>query len=186
MSKPLPFAVFAGHPLAGKTTAATLFAQLRTPSTLIDDAAPLREIAMRNFGLTWQQVSTAEGKAQSVEVAGATMTVRQILGRLGKSLENELGEFILPWMATHRLPDDVAALIASARRRNGAYYRQRGGIVIQIDNPLAGPSGNDFDLWDRTEVDFVVLNDGLAGGLSEDQAKDDLRRKLATIAVLFD
>jgi hypothetical protein len=174
------FIAFVGHPKSGKTTAAEVFLDT-FGGEVVDDGHVLRKFAVEELGLSWDDVLSQHGKARTTEILGKTWTNREILGEFGNALEALFGEHILPFIATrHHVPGQTW-LFPSCRKTQGAFYRQRGGIVIQIDNPLAGPSGNAFDEWDRTEVDYVINNDGLARDLPPLQARAHLRDELIAV-----
>lgn len=154
----------------------------------VDDGFVLRDTAMRHFGATHDQVHTQEGKATLAhwpngdpifnEATGAHMTWRQVLGELGKKLELLLGEFVMPMTACARLSGPGPFSFGSVRKIQGHYFKRHGGIVIEIDNPDAKPTGNDFDVYDTSIIDYRIVNDGLARGLPPELARKDLERSV--------
>jgi hypothetical protein len=106
------------------------------------------------------------------------MTWREVLGELGKKLELLLGEFVMPMTACARLTGPGPFSFGSVRKTQGHYFKKHGGIVIEIDNPIALPTGNDFDVYDRSIIDYTIYNDALARGESPTTARMDLERKI--------
>jgi hypothetical protein len=154
----------------------------------VDDGFVLRDTAIRHFGATHDQVHTQEGKASLAywpngdpirnKETAAHMIWRQVLGELGKKLELLLGEFVMPMTACARLTGPGPFSFGSVRKTQGHYFKKHAGLVIEIDNPLALPTGNDFDVYDRSIVDHTILNDGLARGLPPAIARKDLEDKI--------
>lgn len=184
-----PLIALVGHPKSGKSTASELLGR-HWSFTIVDDGYPLRDFVSTHYGATAAQVYTQEGKAQLAywtsgtpvrDRAGKHLTWREVLGRVGNQIEALHGDDILARMAIEKVDGCDPCVFASVRRTQGRLYRHFGGIVVQIDNPLAGPSGNDFDLWDEQAVDYCLLNDGLARGLCAADAALDLQAKLAAI-----
>lgn len=58
------------------------------------------------------------------------------------------------------------------RRDSAGYYRQHGGICIEVVRDGCEVE-NDYDRYDRSLVDIVLLNDG---------SSDNLRRKTRLLA----
>ncbi|AMB48289.1 hypothetical protein [Methylobacterium sp. AMS5] len=175
MSTTLPrYIALCGNPKAGKTLVQTILQQDYGVQP-IDDGLPLREIAVQQFGLTWDQVSTQAGKTEFVDVNGQPWQIRKILGEIGNALEDKFGRNILPALAIPRAerehPDAKAFSFGSVRRDQGLVYRDRLGMVIGVRNPLAPPTGNEFDTFDETIVDFWIENDGVS--------IDNLKREVA-------
>lgn len=178
-----PFIAFVGHPESGKSTAAEIVKEVYG-GTIVDDGLPLRRFAVEELGLSWDDVLTQAGKRRHTSILDKDWEHRKILGEFGKALEDLFGDQIMAFMAASRHRPGSVSLIPSCRKNQGAYYRALGGMVIQIDNPLAGPSENDFDVWNKNEVDAVIINDALAEGMLPEVARHDLRMKL--IAALND
>ncbi len=125
---------------------------------------------MSLYGLTWDMVSTQSGKRTSVEVCGAISTVRELMGELGCLLEAKHGEFFFPEQAMRhiaRLDPEARRCFsfASVRGRQPVFYRERGGIVLEVRSP-----GRDvhfhFDSFDKSVVDGVILN---APGMGDEE-----------------
>jgi hypothetical protein len=173
-----------GNPTSGKTEASNIIAQLygHTPA---DDGLPLREIAMNYFGLKAKQVFTQEGKLEKVKLNGKEWTVRQILGEIGNAFEEKFGGDIIPLMTDMTYKDTDKLVLGSVRREQGLYWRNKGALVLEISNPLAGPSLYEFDKFNRTYCHATINNDGLARGLSSDTARQDLKMKLVSTIEAF-
>jgi hypothetical protein len=181
--KTLPprYIALCGNPRAGKSLVQTILRELYNTQP-VDDGMPMREFAVNNLGLTWNQVLTQEGKTEYVEVLGRRWQVREILGELGNRFENMFGKHIMPFMAIKRVEDHQGTFsFGSVRRDQGLYYKQHGGIVIGIENPMAGPSPYEFDQFDRSTVDYWITNDALVNGMSPELAREDLKMKVQSL-----
>ncbi len=169
-----------GNPTSGKTEAARIIQEVYGHEQA-DDGRPLRLIAINYFGLTHDQVFTQEGKLEKVMLNGREWTVREILGEIGNAFEEKFGGDIIPIMSHNCRPKGVKTTFGSVRREQGAYWKKHGGIVLEIQNPLAGPSPYELDRYNAAHADHVILNDGLARGLSKEDARADLKEKLVAV-----
>lgn len=165
------FIAICGNPTAGKSTAQTIL-----HNTLgyvpVDDGRPLRVIAKNWLGLTERQITTQEGKAETVRINGKDWVVRDVLGEIGNAFEEKFGGDIIPLMVMHHYGMAVEISktgysFGSVRRQQGHFYRRHGGMVIEIQRPGAGPSQYEFDRFDPAAVDAVVVNDGSLQQLEE-------------------
>lgn len=147
-----------GHPKSGKSTLAEELAA-EFGYTILDDGVVLREIAVNQFGISPDDVLTQEGKAKLVDVAGTVMSIRQVLGKIGNGLENQFGPYIIPYLASLRMSPGKRYVMPSVRKTQGHYWKRLGAVVLEVRNPMAGPSGNDFDVFDDSVVDGYVRND---------------------------
>ncbi len=178
MPKTLPKIIaLCGNPKSGKSLTGELLAA-EFGYSIQDDGRFLRDIAIANFGLTEEDVTTQEGKAKKIVVNGAEMTVRELLGRLGDAFENEFGADVIPEIAVRRaqMTENGRYLFPSVRREQGAYYKALGGVVIEIDSP-APPSPFKFDSYNKDHVDHVINNPGPEGGI--EALRSDMGRILA-------
>lgn len=166
-----------GNPLSGKSTAADLINRL-FGHELADDGLPLRKIAMDYLGLSEHQVFTQEGKKEKVTLNGREWEVREILGEIGNAFEEKFGGDIIPIMSHNARPKNSSAVFGSVRREQGLYWRNQGALVLEIVNPLAGPSPYEFDTFNPTYAHKQIINDGLSRGMGSEQARSDLARKL--------
>lgn len=162
-----------GNPKSGKSTVAEMLAD-EFWGLIIDDGAPLREAYPTLTGTLTDLPYSQDGKATRVQVGDRSETVREGLGELGNYLEARYGEEIMALLAMKHAeatyPSRIVApffIYPSVRKLQPRAYRRAGGVVIQIDNPLAGPSGNAFDTWDTTSVDLVIDNNPDEMGLDE-------------------
>ena len=148
-----------GHPGAGKSEVQRI---LRAPHgyEAADDGWPLRDIAIRHFGLSMEDVSTQRGKDRWSSVTGARIQNRDILGRIGNALESAFGDQILPWLAVQSLDPDARYSFGSVRRDQGKVYKSLGGAIIGVRRPGVGPSTFEFDRFDEDLVDVWIDNDG--------------------------
>jgi hypothetical protein len=72
----------------------------------------------------------------------------------------------------------------SVRRDQGAFYKAAGEtLIIGIRNPLAPPTGNEFDTFDESIVDIWIENDALARGLDPFLGRKDLEEKIHQIVI---
>jgi hypothetical protein len=169
-----------GNPTCGKSTAAGLL-EKNFGHKLVDDGLPLRQIGMQYLGLTADQVFTQAGKLETVTINDREWEVRKILGEIGNAFEEKFGGDIIPMMS-HQLLDPIQPYVfGSVRRKQAHYWKKHGAVVIEIVNPLAGPSKYEFDSYDASAVDYMVLNDGLARGWTPEKALEDLEYKLVTV-----
>lgn len=171
------FIAFCGNPKSGKSTAQEILSKDRNYLP-IDDGFVLREFAVNKLGLSWDDVQTQEGKKRTTSILGKDWEHRILLGEFGKVLEDLFGEHIMPFIATRNLYPNARYSFGSVRKTQGHFFRQNGGIVIEIINPMAPPSGNAFDQYDTTAVDRTVINDGLLKFDDPDRARAHFRADL--------
>jgi hypothetical protein len=156
-----------GFPTHGKSTAQRFLELLGVEAR--DDGDILRTAVAEKFGLTWEDVSTQEGKLKVVAgMDGQPTTIRKLLGDYGKVLEATRGENIIAELAVEALLADRAragstqpASFGSVRKSQPQTYRAHGGIIIEILDPRKPVAPlYDFDEFDRDDVDVTVVNDG--------------------------
>lgn len=170
-----------GYPKSGKSEVQNILYE-QYGVIAVDDGMPLRKFAVDNLGLTWEQVTTQSGKAEYVEILGKRWQVREILGELGNRFESMFGKHVMPFMAVNTIRNQGGSFsFGSVRRDQGLFYKERGGIVIGVRNPLAQPSQYEFDAFDEKAVDFWIENDALSKVMSVDDARADLRTKIAEV-----
>lgn len=166
------FIALCGHPGAGKTLVQSLLQQ-EYGVIPYDDGDVLRDFAMRLFGLSHDDVYTQTGKKRLVTVCGKEMTVRQALGYLGDALEEKFGEQVIPMAALLNIEangdPEAAYSFGSVRKGQGWTFRDRDGVVVEVQRPGVGPTGNAFDMWDPDTVQHVLINNG---------SREDLRIKV--------
>lgn len=165
------FIALCGAPLSGKSEAQRLLHNA-LGYVPVDDGRPLRVIAKNWMGLSERQVTTQEGKAETVRLNGKDWLVRDILGEIGNAFEEKFGGDIIPLMALHHYGmiselSKAGYSFGSVRRKQGHFYRRHGGMVIEIVRPGVEPSGREFDQYDPTAVDVTVLNDGTLAQLED-------------------
>lgn len=155
-----------GHPSSGKSEVQRI---LRAPHgyEAADDGWPLRDFAIRHFGMSRDDVSSQAGKARWTSVTGARIQNRDILGRIGNSLEAAFGDQILPWLAVQSLDPDARYSFGSVRRIQGKVYKSLGGAIIGVRRPGVGPSEFEFDTFNESLVDVWIENDGSMRELKE-------------------
>lgn len=151
-----------GHPTHGKSTALRIIQKL-TGAVIFDTGEPLRRACMELYGLTWEDVSTQEGKARMCyrPEFGDTVTVRQALGDYGKILERQSPDKnIWTTIAVDQAMETLFPVLAfdSVRMGQGEVIQKRGGVVIAIEDPRKPKSPHDFDQFDRRFVDIFISN----------------------------
>lgn len=171
------FIALCGNPTSGKSTAQEILSK-DLNYLPIDDGHVLREFAVNKLGLSWDDVQTIDGKLRETEILGKTWQNRKLLGELGNVLEGMFGEHIMPFIATRNLYPNAFYSFGSVRKTQGQFFRANGGVVIEIVNPLAPPSGNAFDEYDRSCISATVINDGQVRYDDPIQAKEQLRKDL--------
>ncbi len=192
MFRPLPrYIAFCGVPKSGKSLAQDILRDSYGVEP-IDDGAILREFAMQNLGASHDQVHTQEGKVSPAfwpngdpmldDRTGEHMTWRRVLGLLGNQYEAMFGKFVMPMTACARIANLPGPFsFGSVRRDQGMYYKNNGGIIIEIVNPQAIPTGNEFDEYDASICDYRIYNDALARGLSNFAGAMDLKHKIQAV-----
>ena len=153
------FIALCGNPKSGKSEVQKILDSLYGYEP-IDDGHVLREFAVEKLGLTWDDVQTQDGKAAYTDILGKRWQNRDILGTLGKQLEDMFGEHIMPFIATRGLSPYRFYSFGSVRKTQGHFFRANGGVVLEVRRPGVGPSGYEFDKFDRSAVSGVVDNDG--------------------------
>jgi len=166
-----PFIALCGNPGAGKSEAQKILHNA-LGYVPVDDGRPLRNIARDYLGLTEAQVTTQEGKAETVTINGQEWVVRDVLGEIGNAFEEKFGGDVIPLMAMHasgmtRSLSKERFSFGSVRRKQGWFYRARGGLVIEIRRAGVGPSLYAFDRFDQTAAHAIVRNDGSFGDLEQ-------------------
>lgn len=154
-----------GNPRAGKSETQKILEDYGYQPA--DDAWPVRDFAIRHFGLSLEDVTTQSGKDGMTEVCGIPMQVREVLGKAANSLEREFGEDIMAWLAVQGLRPDTHYSFGSVRRQQGKVYKQLGGVIIGVRRPGADRSPYEFDSFDESVVDHWIDNDGPIEALRE-------------------
>ena len=156
-----------GFPTHGKSTAQGFLELLGVEAR--DDGDILREAVMKQFNLTWADVSTQEGKLGLVAgIDGQLTTVRKLLGEYGKVLEARHGENYIGEAAVQKFLAERQAAgstqpasFGSVRKSQPEAYKAAGGFILEILDPRKPVSDlHDFDEFDRDDVDAIVVNDG--------------------------
>lgn len=156
-----------GFPTHGKSTAQRFLTELGVEPR--DDGDILRQAVAANFNLSWEDVSTQEGKCKVVPgIDGEPCTIRKLLGDYGKVLEANHGENIIAELAIDKLLDDrqevgsmTPASFSSVRMSQPSLYKAHGGFILEILDPRKPvESLFDFDEFDRDQVDLLIFNDG--------------------------
>lgn len=179
INKPLVIAL-CGHPQSGKSEAQRIL-EWRYGAIPVDDGWPMRDFAIRHLGLSIEDVTTQEGKAKWVELAGKRVQVRWILGEFGNAIEAMFGPDAIPTISARSLEPGKLYCVGSMRRMQGRVWRAIGGLTVKIDNPIAKPSPYEFDWFDESLVDVVLENHALAWGHTKATALADLTTRLDVI-----
>jgi len=64
------------------------------------------------------------------------------------------------------------------RRTQGAFYKQRGGVILGVVCPTAGPSPYAFDKFDQSQIDYWIFNDPFHEGKLRPLARRDLEARV--------
>jgi len=164
-SKPLLIAI-CGRPGSGKSALQEI---LHRNYGIVprDDGDVIRKHCMRIGGLSEDDVFTQSGKKRFTEVNGMNWQNRKMLGEYGRMIEQMFGENIVADLAVREAHQDwerdksiIGYSFGSVRRNQGVLYRKLGGIVIQVEKPGVPESGNDFDLYNTSCINYSILNDG--------------------------
>lgn len=172
------YVALSGNPTSGKTTVAEILRD-KYGYTIADDGQFLREIGKAHFGLTHDQVYTQAGKLETVTINGAEMTVRDVLGRIGNGFEHEFGADVIPEISFRGIDPTKRYVFQSVRREQGFFYRKRGALCLEINNPLAGPSPYEFDRYNAASCHLTIGNHFLANGLDPVTARARLAETLS-------
>lgn len=167
-----------GKPTAGKDTVARIIAN-RMKAAIIDDGLPLRLAAPVLFGFNPSYPFSHEGKAKEVLMPDGTTkrTVRDCLGTMCAILEEEFGEFIMPARAmelaeqTRRAEGVDVFLFPSVRRRQGHFYKSKGGFVVEVDRDVEGSRYHFDNDYARDCIDFTIDNNGTLEDLQDEVDK---------------
>lgn len=158
-----PIIGICGYPTHGKSTAQRFLTALGVEA--LDDAKALRQRVCNEFGLTWEQVTTQEGKLQVVPgIGGQLMTVRQLLGDYGQIHGEQLHgpnywvEIAIDDLRAEGITHPVS--FGSLRRSQASAVRDAGGFVIAIHDPRKPMSEHYFDEYDYDYLNVMVMNDG--------------------------
>ena len=155
-----------GAPGSGKSTVQQVLLE-EFDIQPVDDGRVLRDIAIRSFGLTEEEVSTTKGKNSYVEIMGDNWQVRKVLGEIGRSLENVFNEHIVPHLTILNQCTDPNKnySFGSVRRTQPQYFNKIGGLVVEIvkDGCI---SVYDFDHY-YGKIDMIIINNGTRDELRE-------------------
>ena len=169
-----------GNVRAGKSIAAAIIHETYGHE-LVDDARPLRNIGMKEFDLTEEQVTTQAGKLDKVKIGDTEYEVREILGKIGDGLEDQFGQNIVAELANKRLKVGNSYVLQSVRKGQTWFWRKQGALVIEIRNPSTVSIPFPFDKYDRSAVHASIENDGLSLGMSSIEAYKLLSDRLRAV-----
>lgn len=164
-----------GMPKSGKTAIAGILSS-HFNYLPIDDGLILRRAAPIIFGFNDEYPYSQFGKSQSVDTPAGEQEVRKILGDLGNLLESHYGESMMPWAAMREAQKFVDKHLGarfvypSCRKTQGKYYKEAGGLVIEVIRPGIEPSVYEFDQYDPTYIDHTIHNDGTLQDLEKSVA----------------
>ncbi len=155
-----------GQPGHGKSTVQKILTDAFA-YVAVDDGRQIRDMGKMMFGLTEHQVTTQEGKLETVLMPdGRWMKVRDVLGQIGEIFEERFGEYAVPAAAVRcaealDMPSICPGFTyGSVRRTQPNYYKAIGGYVIEVTDPRKHPSPYDFDQYDQSAVNVCIVNDG--------------------------
>lgn len=177
------FIAICGNPTAGKTEVVNILVR-KYGAELMDSGYPMRQLGMDYFGMNQHQVFSQEGKLEEVELLGQRMTVRKFLGEIGNLYEGMFGAEVSAFMIHNYVTsndsyDPAKTYVDGSCRKSQGYYWQRiGAPVIEVVNPLAGPSQHKFDLYDPAAATHRIVNDAQARGAARAEGLHDLEHKV--------
>jgi len=155
-----------GPSKAGKTTVQQILSE-EFGVIPVDDGRVLRDMGKLVFGLTEYDVTTHEGKAKKVEILDREWEVKEILGELGKAIEDNFHEFIVPYVTIkNHCDDDSNYSFGSVRRNQPIFFKNLGGFVLEILREGTEVK-YDFDSYDTDSVDVTIANNGTIAELKE-------------------
>jgi len=108
-----------------------------------------------------------------VDTPSGEQEVRKVLGDLGQLLEGHYGESMMPWAAMREAQKFVDKSLGSrfvypsCRKTQGKYYKEAGGIVIEVVRPHIEISPYEFDQYSPEYVDHTIQNDGTLADLEK-------------------
>lgn len=161
MSMPEIIAI-SGKARSGKTTAAKHLLTLIPNATIVSFAAAVRESAIRDFGLTMDDV--LNGKNRVIRVRGEDTTIRRLLISIGNGArtldQNHWVRIAMGKIGS--LGPGACAIIDDLRFANEANtLRSAGATLVRIERPgielIDDISETELD---NHGFDFTVLNDG--------------------------
>jgi hypothetical protein len=151
------YVALCGNPKSGKTEVQRILLENYTVQP-VDDGFILRDIAMRHMGAKPADVETQEGKTGLAYWPNGDPVIDV---RTGQHM-------------TWRL---------ILGRIQGGYFKQHGGLIIGLRNPLALPTGNAFDVFDESLVDVWIDNDAQFRGLDRTSGLKDLEAKVHQVVI---
>lgn len=169
--EPMNIVALCGWPKSGKTSMAEYLRDTQGYK-IIDDGLILRNFVHVAFQVPMDSLYTPEGKARTIEILGKTWEIRKILGQVGNKLEELFGENIMADIAMrqarmmHAFTGYNKFVFPSVRKTQGQLYKQEGGLIVKMDRPGYGDSGNDFDRFDQEIVDMTIMNTGVKDALT--------------------
>lgn len=125
---------------------------------LADNGEPLRHIAQRYFGLTYEQAYTQAGKREIVNLNETEYEARQILGDLGDALIDKFGPHIIGHMTYRMMNQNLPYVLGSVRQDQGVFWKSKGAIIIEIVRPGVEPTPYAFDRYNSSCIDHTVVN----------------------------
>jgi hypothetical protein len=160
------FVALCGAPGSGKTEVQKFLAS-RYGMLSADDGHPIRDFAMKHFGMSRWHVYTQEGKASNYVLPGGVIKpVRVVLGEIGNMIEAIAGPDAIPEMAIGNCDGGTRYSFGSCRRSQGHVYKQHGALVLEIKRPFCRVI-NEFDQYDASCVDHTINNDSSVAILCE-------------------
>lgn len=88
---------------------------------------------------------------------------RQVMGKIGDALETMFGDkFLVERALEPHLHSDGRFVVDALRKKQTVDFP---GVVVEVVSHRGIDTRNDFDLYDRSKIDYIIENNGSLGEL---------------------